>query len=274
MTQREGSHEYRSIKAKIKKVETTNFDKIILIPCSGNSNWYEIAEHSALFYYYKVCKKLGISANFAADTNSYVVQYDIGLIRCYGPDTVRKRLKLANLYRGERTQDGCIIFELTTKSSAAEIQELQARETTRRTKNNSIVKITHSDPVFHQHLVGFFTRLNYACSKQLSKFDSATIGVDMQEKLHKLILDYYACCTKKTASISLEEWNAFGSVLKQLLYDIEFASEVKLWPRKICLDLGNLVIAAEKHVAMRINNINKTRNNSCKTNSPAIETHA
>lgn len=243
---------YHNIKAKVKKGELSNFDKIILVPCSGNNNWFEIAEHSALFYYYEVCQKLGTPVTFYADHDSYVVQYDIGYIRCCGIDTVRKRLKSRNLYKTERNHEGCVIFYLNTRFTKAEVEKLEQTELARRLKNNSIITINHSDPAFHQILIALSTRLTHACEKQLTRFSSQVFGVTVTQLMDDTILYYYEHCTEKTPTITAATWQYLGANIKKLLYYIELASEKKLWPRKLCLDLGNLALDAEKHIAKRL----------------------
>ena len=48
--------DYRRLKRIIKTMEATNYNKIIVATCDGKEGWRDIAEHSALIYYYAVRK--------------------------------------------------------------------------------------------------------------------------------------------------------------------------------------------------------------------------
>ena len=109
---------YRKLKRALIEREPANFDKINIIPCNGQQGWYEIAEHSALIYYYKVCAKLNLTAQIHADTHSRYDKYNIGYIRCKGVNYVRDRLREAGLYHSEIVKDHVYIFKLNTPSLA------------------------------------------------------------------------------------------------------------------------------------------------------------
>ena len=68
---------YKEAKKNLKSLELSNQDKIMLLRYKGTGEWYEIAEHSALFYYYKVCDKLANKPNFENDSDSYYYPYEI-----------------------------------------------------------------------------------------------------------------------------------------------------------------------------------------------------
>ena len=78
------SKEFRRNKRRLITMERDNYDRIIMLPRAGekgvDKNWYEIAEHSALIYYYEVCEPLGESVNFTNDVDSYYDRYEIGLV--------------------------------------------------------------------------------------------------------------------------------------------------------------------------------------------------
>lgn len=245
------SQDYHKIKAKAKEAERTNFDKLILIPCSGNGEWYELAEHSAVFYYHKVCLQLGVEVAFYADTDSYVVQYEIGYIRCHGLDAVRSRLKKINLYKDEYTQNGCFIFSLATHFTKAETEKLVQAELARRAKNQSIVKITHSDPLLHQTLRELSEKLHRACETQLTRLSANTNGARMLGLIDTTLVYYYGLCSARTPSISAGEWECLGKNINSLLIELELASEAKLLPRKTCVHLVGIASKTKEYITRK-----------------------
>ena len=62
-------------------IEEENYGEVILQKCSGKGDWFEIADHSALIYYYYVIQVLKIkNIRFEDDYDSYYEQHRIGRI--------------------------------------------------------------------------------------------------------------------------------------------------------------------------------------------------
>ncbi|MBQ9017557.1 hypothetical protein IJ118_00580 [Candidatus Saccharibacteria bacterium] len=258
--------DYHKAKSKLKQDEKDNYDKLILIPCNGsslngngngngknkdNDNWYELAEHSAVFYYYKVCQPLGAVVTFYSDTDSYVVQYDLGFIRCHGLDAVRSRLKKVGLYDREYTQSGCYFFTLNTHFTKAETDRLIEQEISRRATNQSIVSITHSDPLLHQPLRELSEYLHHVCETQLTRMSATVNGAEILGLIDSTLIYYYELCGRRTAKITSDDWIYFGKNINALITKLELMSEAKLLPRRSCLHLAGIAVKTKEYITRK-----------------------
>lgn len=142
------SKEFRRNKRRLIAMERTNYDRIIMLPRTGekskDKNWYEIAENSALLYYHEVCETLGETVNFSSDIDSYYDRYEVGLICMNGATKLRLLLKKAGLYggEGEEGEEGeYYVFRLKQKFSEGHMRELRRKEFARRKANNEIIEV-------------------------------------------------------------------------------------------------------------------------------------
>lgn len=63
---------YRVLKRDLIGVEEENTGEIIMQKCAGKGDWFEIADNSALIYYYYVCQVLKVkNLRFEDDYNSF-----------------------------------------------------------------------------------------------------------------------------------------------------------------------------------------------------------
>lgn len=215
---------YRELKRKLIELESNNIDEIILIPRAGekgtDKNWYEIAEHSALFYYHKVLSPLGEETKFIEDINSYYERYKIGLICTNGENKVRLMLKKAGLYLKEEAADDYYIFRLNKSFAEKEIEELKNLELERRKAGNEIIKITFSEPELFRDLRLTARELHRICNDHFSKLASMTNGARMVELIDRVLNNYQLLSTKKDRKIF---WLKIYRDLKMLAIEIQTA---------------------------------------------------
>ena len=196
-SQLDDSHEaitikqYRALKRKLQKYEIDNYDKLYLIPCNGKENWYELAEHSALIYYYEVCQKIGSKTKFFADALSFYDQYKMGYVHTLGINHVRENLKAVNLYKSESSEGKIRIFTLNKTFEANYIQGLWQQEKERRIKNLTPVDAHNLDPELHQQLVALSARLHNICNNRLGKLSRSTNGANIILLITELLADYH-----------------------------------------------------------------------------------
>lgn len=244
---------YRELKQTLKKYEADNNNQIILVPCSGSAGWYEIAEHSALFYYYKVCLPLNIKINFENDANSFYTPYEIGRIRVREPAKVMERIKSAKLYEKSGTKNHCIIIFLKTRYKESEIARLKEIELSRRSNNSRIVNITFIDPTLFQALSEASTRLHKACTSQLDRLSSQTNGQRIVSTIDGMLLKYYRMCHSKKNVFPSKTWRDLYDDTETLLFEIEILGETKLWGRDTCLSIGKIILRIQAKIEGRMN---------------------
>ena len=111
-----------------------------MLKCSGNGDWFEVADHSALMYYYLICQPLKVkNLNFENDYDSFFEQFRIGRIRTRGTATVRSRIQQAGYYSNEFVMNGKLIFVLKKPISRDKMESLKKREAKRRLDLNKTI---------------------------------------------------------------------------------------------------------------------------------------
>ena len=251
---------YRDIKRNLQALEQTNYDSIIIIPCSGDSGWHEIAEHSALFYYYEVCQKLNLKNNFFADVTSFYDQYEIGYMRTLSPDSIKTNLKRAGLYQSEETKSYYTIVKLTKSFTKGEIAELKSREHARRLQNLTVEGAINLDPELHQILVSLARRLHKLCNNKLDKLSTITRGAEIVNLADHVLLEYHQITAGARA---LENLISMRKELYHLIFLIKVMGDVKLWDLEICVSVTEPLVNAKNRVESLIKKQAKKENKKC-----------
>ena len=246
--------EYDRLKRRAIKFEEKNRKYILVIPCDGETGWCEMSEYSALMYKYLVCAPLGVPVTLADDFDSFYIQYEIGRIRTRGYDTVRRRLKKAGLYKDEKMQDRCAIFELKSAITVKELERIKSEEATRQLAINSIVKVTFLDPALYQKMIEVATRLHRVCYRRMDKLSSATNGERMVRMMDDIIRLYYKIseCGKNRPEELLPYWQEMRQMLHKLLIELQIVAGLKLWTRESCVKIGESVIEMQDRVDRQI----------------------
>ena len=241
--------EYRASKYKLLKYEAKNFNTIALIPCSGDKGWCEMGDNSALIYYYKICYPAGIKVNFSADVDDYYNKFKYGKIKTRGFGTVRKRLKQSGLFQRELVRDGRAIFTLNVSYSQKDFDEMWADEQARREKIGKILKVEFSDPTIHQMMVHLAVRLHPMCLRRLDKLASNTLGKRMVEEMDEMLRKYYEMADSKKEC--KEDWQEMLVYCRDLSIDLQIVSELGLWTREKCAEIGAQVLELEERLKKR-----------------------
>ena len=203
-----------------------------------------------------VCLPMGIPVNMTDDYDSFYIQYEIGRVRTRGYDTVRARLKKAGLYKNETEKDKCIIFQLKSPLTVAEIDRLKEEENARQLAINSIVKVTFADPTLYQKMIELATRLHRVCFRRMDKLSSATNGKKIVEIMDEMLRLYYevAECGKNRPEELLPYYREMRQMSHNLLIELQIVASLKLWTRDICMGLGESAINIQKMIDSRIKN--------------------
>lgn len=241
--------EYRASKRKLLKYEEKNYNTIALIPCNGNEGWCEMGDHSALIYYYKICSPAGIKINFDSDANDYYNQFKYGRIKTRGFDVVRKRLEKSGLLEHETLRNGRAVFTLNVAYSQKDIDEMWEAEQSRREKIGKILKVEFSDPAIHQMMVHLAVRLHPMCLRRLDKLSSMTIGKRIVETMDGMLRKYYEMSESKTEHAA--DWQELKTSCHTLALDLQIISELGLWTRERCAEIGEQVLELEERLEKR-----------------------
>ncbi|MBR3249005.1 hypothetical protein IKF89_03195 [Candidatus Saccharibacteria bacterium] len=240
---------YRALKRDLIGVEEENTEEIIMQKCAGKGDWFEIADSSALIYYYYVCQVLKVkNVRFEDDYDSFYEQYKIGRIRTRGTDTVRERLKKVNMYGGEHVIHGRLVFMLKKPFTRDRMKQLREKEARRRLMLNRTVLVEHSDPLFYRDLSEMIKRFHRICSSKLDKLSSQTNGARMITLMDETMADYLHSTelSKKNIDERIEDWKNIRKKLYRLKYEIQIIEIAGLWSLEVCVRAFDMVTQLKK----------------------------
>ena len=263
--------QYDTAKQNLKQKEKTNDNRIYLIPCSGDKGWHEIAENSALFYYYEIIQRYGLKNKFFEDSLSFQNPYIIGYIRVQDIDNVRIWLKKAKLYQTEgRDSQKTFYFELTKTFSEREIKALQDKEKERRKAMSTITPARNLSPEFYQLLINLGQRIIPTLSRRVPTIIRDTVGGDIVRSITAALEIYHAITELKPSEITAlqSNWAKIHQNLHAAILEFKVLSDFKQLNYDACIAINAglnrlAVIAKQEHkkLVKRQNQLNKSTNN-------------
>lgn len=231
---------YRALKRDLIGAEEENFGEIVMLKCSGNGDWFEVAEHSALMYYYLICQPLKVkNLNFENDYDSFFEQFRIGRIRTRGTATVRSRIQQAGYYSNEFVMTGKLIFVLKKPISRDKMESLKKREAKRRLDLNKTIEIKHADPLFYRNLAEMIHWLHINCSSKMEKLNSQTNGARMVTLADGIMAKYLHSTDLPDGSKEgrKEDWIQIRKMVYKLKYEVQIVDIAKIWTPEVCVKL-------------------------------------
>lgn len=263
-------HEYDEMKRRAIRFEEKNLRYILVVPCSGDQGWCEMADHSALIYRNLVCDKLGVSAAMTDDYDSYYLQYRIGRVRTRGMDTVLERVKKAGIYKKDAMKGKCLIIEIKKPLDIEEMLELEKTESERQLALGQIVRCQPIDPVLYQKLVEASGRLYNLCTRKLDRMASRTSGERIVNLISEVNREYirFSSRVEMSEEEKLERWLKMKETLVEVLIEVQILASGRMWKREICLSIGELLNDIEniidKHCNQTLRKIKKGEESGAK----------
>lgn len=240
---------YRAAKRELIGLEEENTGEIMLQKCAGEGDWFEVADNSALIYYYYVCQVLKIKGiRFEDDYDSFYEQYRIGRIRVRGADTMRNRLQKVGLYDGEHIVHGRIVFPLLKPLTKERMKILREKEAKRRLKLNQTIAVEQLDPLFYRDLSMLLKTLHHNCSSKMNKATSQTNGERIMTLVDGVMETYLhmADLPKSRQDEVIEDWKEMRHKLYHLKYEIQILEIARIWSLETCLRAFEAVIQLKK----------------------------
>lgn len=249
--------EYDKLKRRALKFEKDNNGYVLVIPCDGNEGWYEMGDKSALFYAYEVCDKIGADVSIKDDYDRFYDQFKVGRVRVKGVDAVRDRLKRAEMYKGETEKDGCTIFELKKKYTEDETEALLMEEMRRQQELNEIVKVKLADPVLLTKMLEVSGRLHAVCQHKMEAIARETNGVRIVGLCDNMMIQYYEMSETEDMSPEhvYEMWKTLRGYIHRLLIEMQIIIGLKIWKRKQCVGIGEMIRDMEMRVETHMRKI-------------------
>lgn len=238
-------NEYIRLKRRAIKFEKKNNQYILLIPCDGDQDWYEMGDISALIYKYRICMPMGKPVSLMDDGDSFYLQYQYGRVRTRGTEAVRKRIQKAGQYKDEQEKDGCIIFQLRSAYSQSEIARIKEDEMSRQAAINSIIKVDFADPALFQKLTEVATRLHRICLNRMDKISRELNGKVMVGLIDAILRRYYEISYgtgEGDGRLPPERvkalWQEMRTSSRSLLVELQIVAGLKIWDKTICANIG------------------------------------
>lgn len=265
------NRKYQKLKHELKEMEAVNFDSIIIIPCSGRKGWMELAEHSALFFYYGPVQKLHLRYKFTDDAASFFNQYDIGYIHTLSIDSIRTHLKRVSLYKSEEKRSYFTIIKLTKSYTKDEVAELNNLETSRRLANLTVKDAVNLDPRLHQVLTHLSIRLHRLCNGNLDKLSSLTRGVEIINLIDNILGTYHQITMMKNVPKSkvLDKLILMRADIYRLIIAIKVLGDAKLWDLDICASVSEPIFTARDYIEHNIKRLTEQIRKSQPPTQPA-----
>lgn len=252
--------EYNNLKRRAITFEDANDRFLLVIPCSGNDDWCEMGENSALFYKYIVCDKIGAKVSIHDDYDDHYTQFSIGYVRSRGFDLIRNRVKQAGLYKAEIIKSRCLIIELKKKVSDKVIKHLRQLELEEQQGINEVVTTKPLDPVLYQKMLEVATRLHRLALRKFDRLSSETNGVRMIETMDMMIADYHKLSndTRKLSDVEkLEIWCGMREAIQSEIVELQIVAGERLWKRDVCVSVGQSLVEIKKRIENRIARLEK-----------------
>ena len=230
---------YRASKRDLIMMEEGNRSEIILQKCAGDGNWFEMADNSALLYYYHVGRRIKIkNILFRDDNDSFFEQYKIGKIAARGIGAIRKRVIQAGLYAREYRMNTKWVIVLNKTFTDEQVRALYKKEVKRRMDLNKTVEIAHADPIFYRNLSELIKKFHRICSSKLDKLSSQTNGariVSLADDMMSLYL-HSTDLNEDMLDARIEDWKSIRSKAYHLKYEIQILDIAGLWSAELCLN--------------------------------------
>ena len=241
----ESQHE--SIKRAIIKREEDNYDKIYLVPCSGDQGWYEISEHSALIYYYEVIVPLGLSTRLHEDTVSFYTHYKYGSIRTNSPATIKDNLVAQNLFESEQIDRDVIIYHLAKTFTAEDINSYAKQIHTSRIANASIVKSDNAAPEYYIIVSSFAKNILYACSNKMNEIERNSFAskiINYAVDLSRIYLEINYLDRRAKANDIITKWDKIIDITYYILIEMHLMRGLGIWAPEVIIRYSDQILRA------------------------------
>ena len=221
--------QYKLAKTQLIRKEQQNADHIYIIYCAGNKGWCEAGDRSAMYYYFEVAKRFGLTNKFKVDSTEYNTPYKIGYVRIPNLDVVRNYLKEAELYKSE----GCdseqtFYFELKKPYSKSEIEAYETKIKHELLQNLTIAPAENLSPEFYQLTVNLGRRIISVCNSQLDRLTRDTVGFGIVNAITKSIDQYHRITKldKKSKIVVKERWQEIRRNIYDVIFNFKVLSDI------------------------------------------------
>ena len=259
--------QYQSAKRSLKRKEKDNYSRIYLILCSGDKGWYEMAENSALIYYYEVVKRFGLKNRFFEDALSFYEPYKIGYIRIRSLDDTREWLKKAGMYESEgRDSQRTVYFELKVPISEKQMNRYLEMEKARRVEGMSIMPAHNLSPEMYQLLIGVGQKIHNIMNSRLDRLSADTIGTDVVRLVDKVLERYHHITYFKPSEKAriLEKWKEIRIDLYDMITKVKVMADYKLLHYDVCININEVLHRIVKIVEENMEELTKPKKKTTK----------
>ncbi len=183
------TREYREIKRKVKEMEASNNDRLIVYPSlNSGKDWYKVMDFSALYYAYRLADRMGRTAKLLSDTDKvHKGQYNANIRKI---DDFVVQMKRFEGSEPEITADGVYIFRLHKALSDDEVGILWHTEETQREKMHNDLRPKAMDATAYVTILTLVLQLMPKI-KKLEGGYRQMIGSKMADALMEILSIYF-----------------------------------------------------------------------------------
>lgn len=247
---------YEKIKHWAIQYERKNDSTLMLFrsksdPKSGTM-WWKMGGFSALFYYYKVSKRLKLEPHIKVDSDfKGGDKFFTGVISIQNMALFEKRMKSLKIYKDDVHSTKYItIFRLGYKVPREDIIALRDAEEAKLKKLNSVCepKVIAPDVLNAMNMV---TQILYNKLQKCSAIDREFILMDTARRMRGAVENYMLM-----AIGDMDMSRGFYRILQGVdmsLMDIEIMGNMKLLPADVCTRMADALVSARRVVMKRLN---------------------
>ncbi len=177
----------KKTKEKVFELEKDNTSSLIVF--ASTNGWYKIGGRSALFYYYDIGPRIGLSPKLQNDRDFYF-KFPQGIVSVNNVKNLSLKLSLIGAKPIDIDKENrIVIFQLARPYSSDEIEKFEQLDRVKREEFNEIIKITDQRPKYYSTMRQTMKRV-YEFVRKGDPVNRETVGGDLVRTLEKIMKIY------------------------------------------------------------------------------------
>lgn len=237
--------EYDRVKAEVKRLEQSNFSRLILF--RSGAEWFKMGGNSLLIYYFDIARKiLSLKPNIQPDTDYSKTIFEDGILSFRGMEGIEERLRKAEVMESKKVGKQTVVFQLNFKVSKEDLKGL--REELREERERALAVLRPASilyPEIYKNIRHIQKRL-FEVVRKLSAFEREYNG-DLMADYSRKIAKYYLMINNGM-SPEKEGWAKILELIKHLMIEIMFASELGEIRHDVIVSVGAELVEVRRQI--------------------------
>ena len=223
------------IKEKVVALEEGNRKNLILFKSTGN--WYKMGGNSALFYYYDIAPRVGVSPKLQSDRD-YYSKFEHGVISIRDIKAFGVKMSLIDVRLDKKQTEGedIIVYTLPNTYTEEEIARLMNVEKVKHDQFNAIVKVVNCRPKYYTDL-RIATKKIYEFVRKSEPILRGTLGKDLFNNMRAANVSYLSY-TRGAEDIETH-FRSSAKNIKDALNVVTILMEIEVMPLDFAIEIAN-----------------------------------